>query len=166
MKVEFLSDTEFEFIIESLNKNKGMSDDEYNTLKLKHPYAIMRDDNALILSSMKHYGLHDKIFNSFILEKFGRPEYDIDFFYELIYNVGDYTNPHFDKEISIQTTLVLLSDGFSGGELLINGLDVGFNKKQMYINFDGFKSKHSVNVITSGERRVLVIMFNKKQSLL
>lgn len=166
MKIDTLSDTELEYITTSLNNNKGMSDVEYSALKLKHPYAVMRDDNALILSSMKHYGLHDKPFNSFLLEKFGKPEYDIDFFYELIYDKNDYTNPHFDKKISIQTTLVLLSDEFSGGELLIDDVDMGLNKKGMYINFDGFKSKHSVNTITSGQRRVLVIMFNKKQSLL
>lgn len=157
---------ELNYINKSLINNKGMSDVEYLVLKEKHPYAITKDDNPLILSSMKHYGLHDTNFNSFILEKFGNPQYEIDFFYELIYDVGDYTNPHYDKDISIQTTLILLSDKFTGGELLINGLDVNFNKKGMYINFNGFKNKHSVNNVLSGQRRVLVIMFNKKQSLL
>lgn len=166
MKIDILSNIEFKFILDSLKNNKGMSESEYFHLKQKHPYAIMRDDNALILSSMKHYGLHDKNFNLFLLEKFGKPEYDIDFFYELIYDVNDYTNPHFDKKISIQTTLVLLSDEFSGGELLIDDTDIGLNKKGMYVNFDGFKNKHSVNKVLSGQRRVLVIMFNKKQNLL
>jgi hypothetical protein len=157
---------EFNYITTSLLNNKGMSDLEYSILKEKHPYAIMRDDNALILSSMKHYGLHDVEFNSFILNKFGKPNYDIDFFYELIYNVADYTNPHYDKKLSVQTTLILLSDEFTGGELLIDDTDVGLNKKGMYVNFDGFKNKHSVNKVLSGQRRVLVIMFNKKQNLL
>lgn len=157
---------EFNYLTTSLLNNKGMSELEYSILKEKHPYAIMRDDNALILSSMKHYGLHDTEFNSFILNKFGNSNYDIDFFYELIYNINDYTNPHYDKKLSVQTTLILLSDEFTGGELLIDDKDVEFNKKGMYVSFDGFKQKHSVNKVTSGQRRVLVIMFNKKQSLL
>jgi hypothetical protein len=165
MILDTLNIDEFNYITTSLLNNKGMSDLEYSILKEKHPYAIMRDDNALILSSMKHYGLHDTQFNSFILNKFGNSNYDIDFFYELIYNVDDYTNPHYDKEISVQTTLILLSDEFTGGELLIDNKDMQLNKKGMYISFDGFKQKHSVNKVLSGQRRVLVIMFNKKQSL-
>jgi hypothetical protein len=165
MILDPLNIDEFNYITTSLLNNKGMSDLEYSILKKKHPYAIMRDDNALILSSMKHYGLHDTQFNSFILNKFGNSNYDIDFFYELIYNVDDYTNPHYDKEISVQTTLILLSDEFTGGELLIDNKDMQLNKKGMYISFDGFKQKHSVNKVLSGQRRVLVIMFNKKQSL-
>jgi len=166
MIIDTLNINEFNYINTSLLNNKGMSDLEYATLKEKHPYAINRDDNALILSSMKHHGLHDNEFNTFILNKFGNPNYDIDFFYELIYDVGDYTNPHYDEVISVQTTLILLSDEFTGGELLIDKKDVEFNKKGMYISFDGFKQKHSVNKVKSGQRRVLVIMFNKKESLL
>lgn len=166
MFVSELNDKELEFLTTHLLTNKGMSESEYITLKEKHPYAIMRDDNALILSSMKHYGCHDSELNSFILNKFCNLKYDIDFFYELIYDVDDYTNPHFDKEISVQTTIVLLSDEFTGGELLLNGIDVGLNKKGMFINFNGFKNKHSVNKVLTGQRRVLVIMFNKKQSLI
>ena len=165
MITNVLNIDEFNYITTSLLNNKGMSDLEYSILKQKHPYAIMRDDNALILSSMKHYGLHDTEFNTFILNKFGNPNYDIDFFYELIYDVDDYTKPHYDKKLSVQTTLILLSDEFTGGELLIDKKDVEFNKKGMYISFDGFKQKHSVNKVLSGQRRVLVIMFNKKQSL-
>jgi hypothetical protein len=166
MVLSKLSYDEFEYLNTSLLDNKGMSDLEYSILQEKHPYAIMRDDNALILSSMKHYGLHDSELNSFLLNKFCDSKYDIDFFYELIYDVGDYTNPHLDKEISIQTSIVLLSDNFTGGELLINDSDVGLNESGMYINFNGFKNKHSVNKVLSGQRRVLVIMFNKKQTLL
>ena len=69
-------------------------------------------------------------------------------------------------EMISQTTLVLLNDDFSGGELFIDKTDVKFNKKKSYINFDGHKLKHSVNKIKSGKRIVLVIMFNKKQTLI
>lgn len=166
MIIDTLNIDEFGYITTSLLRNKGMSKLEYSILKEKHPYAIIRDNNAVILSSMKHYGLHDTEFNAFILNKFGSPNYDIDFFYELIYDVGDYTNPHYDKQLSVQTTLILLSDEFIGGELLIDDNDVQFNKKGMYVSFNGFECKHSVNKVISGQRRVLAIMFNKKQSLL
>lgn len=165
MEIGFLSDEEMLFLKTSLENNGGMSELEYTKLKIRHPYAIMRDDNALILSSMKHYGLHDEKLNNFLISKFGKSYFKLDFFYELIYNVGDYTNPHLDKEISIQTTLLLLDDKFTGGELLINDKNVSFDKKNMYINFEGYKDRHSVTKILSGQRRVLVVMFNKKQNI-
>lgn len=161
-----LNDDNFFLLQELLDKNKGISDSEYKNLSIKHPYAVNRDDNPIILSSMKHYGLHDEQLNTFLISNFGTPEYELDFFYELTYNEGDYTNPHQDMEMISQTTLVLLNDDFSGGELFIDKTDVKFNKKKSYINFDGHKLKHSVNKIKSGKRIVLVIMFNKKQTLI
>ena len=166
MYVGKLNQTELEFLQNSLFKNKGMSADEYRNLKLKHPYAVERDDNALILSSMKHYGNHDVNLNAFINKKFGNPNYEIDFFYELTYNVGDYTTPHRDAHFVLQTTLILLSDSFEGGKLLLDGDDVNLSTKGQYINFDGHNQIHEVTEIKSGQRRVLVIMFNKKQTLL
>jgi len=166
MEIGFLNNHQFNFIENSLYNNKGMTEIEYLKLKKNHPYAVMRDDNALILSSMKHYGLHDTRLNEFLLKTFGNPNFKIDFFYELIYNEGDYTTPHLDKKTVLQTTLVLLEDNFTGGDLIIDDKNVNFNKKGMFINFKGYKEKHSVTKVESGIRRVLVIMFNKKQSLL
>ena len=161
-----LTDNEMNFLINSLSINGGMSEYEYNQLKLKHPYAVKRDDKSVILSDMKHYGLHDPKLNNFLLEKFGRPEYKLDFFYKLIYNKGDYTNIHKDRYIVIQTTLILLNDDFTGGELSIENEHIEFNKKNMYINFDGYNLKHSVSEVKSGQRRVLVVMFNLKKSVI
>jgi hypothetical protein len=166
MIINRLTNIEVDYINKSLSENRGMDNFEYENLRLKHPYAIMRDDNALILSSMKHYGMHDKPFNEYIIKKFGKPEYEIDFFYELIYNEGNYTTPHKDKYFVLQTTLVLLSDEFTGGKLLINKKDIDFNKTGMYVNFDGNRQEHEVTKIESGQRRVLVIMFNKKRTSL
>jgi len=166
MIVDFLTQDELNYINDSLSKNMGMSEIEYKTLQKKHPYAVMRDDNALILSSMKHYGLHDSELNKFILNKFGNPDYDIDFFYELIYDTGDYTTPHRDAYYVLQTTLILLSDSFTGGKLLVDDTDMNLTKKGQYISFNGHTHIHSVTSVESGQRRVLVIMFNKKQSLL
>jgi hypothetical protein len=166
MKISSLTNNEINYLESRLRVNKGMSDREYQSLKKNHPYAVMRDDNALILSDMKHYGLHDSDLNNFILNKFGKKEYNIDFFYELIYKTGDYTNPHLDKKTSIQTTLILLNEDFKGGELVINDKEIDFNKRGTYINFEGYKDTHSVKKVLGGERKVLVVMFNKKQTLL
>lgn len=166
MKISSLTNSEIDYLESRLRVNKGMSDREYQFLKKNHPYAVMRDDNALILSDMKHYGLHDTDLNNFILNKFGNENYSIDFFYELIYKVGDYTNPHLDKKTSIQTTLILLNEGFKGGELVINNEEIDFNNRGSYVNFEGYKDTHSVKKVLSGERKVLVVMFTKKVSII
>lgn len=166
MSIGILTKEEINYIENSLYNNMGMNTTETQNLKLKHPYAFMRDDNALILSSMKHYGLHDNEFNTFILKKFGKPDFEIDFFYELIYNENDYTNPHRDAYFVLQTTLILLSDSFTGGNLLINKKDINFNKTGMFINFNGNVEEHEVTPVITGQRRVLVIMFNKKRILI
>lgn len=161
MKVGKLSKAQLDFIVDSLQSNPGMSSEEYDCLRKNHPYAIMREDNVLILSSMKHYSLKDEQLTNFFLSYFGNPTYSLDFFYELIYNVGDYTNPHYDKRVAVQTTLILLSDNFTGGELTIDDKSVEFKEKGSYISFDGYRQKHSVSEVTSGQRRVLVVMYNK-----
>lgn len=167
MKIDVLSESDFKFLQKSLEINKGMSDEEFFILKKTHPYAFLKKDNpSLILSDAKYYGKHDDTLNSFLLNKFGNNDLVIDFFYELIYKVGDYTNSHLDKPKVIQTTLVLLSDNFKGGKLIINNTDMNFNKKGMIINFEGYKHYHKVEKVIEGERRVLVIMFNKKQKVL
>lgn len=166
MIIGHLTNDEFELIKKSLSQNKGMSSLETDNLNLKHPYAFPKEGGALILSSMEHYGLHDKNLNSFILNKFGKPEYEIDFFYKLTYNVGDYTNPHLDRYFVTQTTLVLLSENFTGGRLLINKKDVQFDREGTYINFNGNIEEHEVTKVESGFRSVLVIMFNNKKTII
>lgn len=157
---------ELSFINNSLNNNKGIDTAEYEYIKKIHPYATHQETNPLISSTMKYYGKHDILLNNFLINKFTQNEYGIDFFYELIYNVGDYTQLHRDKYFVLQTTLVLLSDNFTGGNLIIDGSDVNFNQLGMYVNFSGNKKFHEVTKIESGQRRILAIMFNKKKELL
>jgi hypothetical protein len=166
MIIGHLTNDEFEFINNSLSQNGGMSNLESESLSLRHPYAFPKEGGALILSSMEHYGLYDQNLNSFILNRFGKPEYGIDFFYKLTYNVGDYTNPHLDRYFVTQTTLVLLSENFTGGRLLINKDDVHFNRVGTYINFNGSIEEHEVTKVDSGIRSVLVIMFNNKKTII
>lgn len=166
MVVDKLSNYELEFLETSLKNNKGMSESEYSKLRIRHPYAVMREDNALILSNMTHYGFHDSELNKFLQTKFGKDEYQLDFFYKLDYQVGDYTTPHRDKYFVLQTTLILLSEDFEGGELIVDDSNVNLNEKGKYISFNGHDHIHSVTEVTSGVRSVLVVMFNKRDSLL
>jgi len=126
MDIGCLNSEEIDYINQALSENGGMNPLEYENLKYKHPYIVIKGEDALILTSMKYYGMHDSKFNSFIVEKFGKPEYEIDFFYELIYDKGNLTKPHRDKYFVLQTTLILLSNEFVGGRLIIDGEDVNF----------------------------------------
>lgn len=167
MDIGILTDDEIQFLEHHLKLNTGMTEDEISTLKKNHPYIFIQEDTlGIIISNNKLYGQHDQDLNQFFLNRFGKEDYSIDFFYELIYNPGQYAKPHFDKKFVIQTTLILLSEDFTGGQLYINNNDVHFNKKNMYINFCGSKDRHSVSKVENGQRRVLVIMFYKKDNLL
>jgi len=166
MEIGLLNNEDFEFLINLLSNNKGLSKSEFEILKSKHPYVVEEKNNPLIKSTRKHYGKGDESLNSFLLNRFSNKNSDIDFLYELTYNIGDYSNPHYDKKVVTQTTLILLSDNFEGGNLLIDGSDVGFNKKRMYINFEGSKQLHEIKPVEFGKRIVLVVMFNKGKQLL
>lgn len=162
-----LNTEELEFVNISLLNNRGMSDLEYSMFEQKHPYIVIeRDNNTILKTSKKYYGNHDTELNKFILNKFGNDECEIDFFYTLTYDEKDYTAPHRDAYFVEQTTLLLLSDTFTGGRLIINDEDVNFSNAGQYISFNGHTEIHGVTPVESGQRIVLVIMFNKKKSLL
>ena len=167
MYIGELSENELAFLETSLNNNKGPSASEFSKLQVRHPYAQERNDNIhLIECKMTHYGQQDLELNSFLLSKFGNDKFQLDFFYKLDYFPGNYTVAHRDKYFVLQTTLILLSEDFTGGELLVDGINVNLDKRGKYINFEGSKQEHSVTEVTFGVRSVLVVMFNKRDSLL
>lgn len=167
MIVGKLSNTEFDYINTLLTNNKGISKSEYNTLKEKHPYAIVREDNIhIIVKKMTHYTKHDSELSDFILSKFGNDNLDIDFLYKITYSEGEYAEAHRDKASSFKTVLILLNDNFEGGNLIINGTDVLLNKKGMYIEFNGHLNTHEVTKVTKGVRNILAIFLEKKQTII
>lgn len=165
MDICCLNNEEINYINQALSENAGMNPLEYENLKYKHLSDGQLGINTL-MTSMKFYGGHDSKFNSFIVKKFGKPKYEIDFFYELIYDKGDLSKPHRDKYFVLQTTLILLSNEFVGGRLIIDGVDVNFTEIGQYVNFEGNNQIHEVTQLESGQRRVLVVMFNKKRTSL
>jgi hypothetical protein len=162
----FLTEEEMLYIQNSLKNDIGINESEYEKLKTLHPYAVVEENNPVIRTSRKLYSTTNYELNSFFLKRFGKKDYDLDYYRDLIYNIGDFANPHKDRNFVTQTTLILMNDKFTGGNLIIDNKDVEFNKIGMFISFDGYKLEHSVTKVESGQRRVLVIMFNKKITLI
>jgi hypothetical protein len=168
ININYLNNSDIEFIKKSLFTNNGISQSEWELFCINHKYVVnpIESDKHIIDCDKKYYGLKDYEFNKFLLKKFGRPDYTLDVFYKLTYNVGDSTIPHFDITKTIQTTIILLSDTFTGGDLLIKNQIVPFNKIGSYVSFKGNTTLHGVSEVTSGKREVLVIWFNKKSTII
>lgn len=166
MEIGILNNEELDYINKSLLTNGGIGEDEFKTFSNTHPYVVDKFKGIDIIGCTKeYYGTHDIEFNNFLVNKFGESDYKLDSFYKLTYNIGDSTIPHFDFA-NKQTSIILLSDEFIGGESIIDGKDIKLNKKGMYVKFLGSKLKHGVNEITSGKREVLVVWFYSKNTLI
>jgi hypothetical protein len=168
INIDYLNSSDMEFIKKSLLNNTGISQSEWESFCINHKYVVnpIESDTHIIDCDKKYYGLGDVVFNKFLLTKFGNPDYTLDVFYKLTYNIGDSTIPHFDITKTIQTTIVLLSDTFTGGDLLIKNQIIPFNKIGSYVSFKGNTTLHGVSEVISGKREVLVIWFNKKLTII
>lgn len=76
------------------------------------------------------------------------------------YVVGEGAKPHRDHSISDKSYILLLNDGFEGGEFYLQGKHVTFEKGDL-LEFQGH-ILHEVKEITKGCREVLVIFSKKK----
>jgi hypothetical protein len=168
INVNYLTSSDIEFIKKSLSTNSGISQSEWDSFCINHKYVVnpIESDTHIIDCDKKYYGLSDDIFNEFLLKKFAKPEYTLDVFYKLTYNVGDSTIPHLDITKTIQTTIILLTDTFTGGDLIIKNKIIPFNTIGSYVSFKGNTTLHGVLEVTSGKREVLVIWFNKKSTII
>ena len=61
-----------------------------------------------------------------------------------------------------QTSLVLLSDNFTGGVFTLDYKQLSFDKKGMFVSF-GSTQHHSVSQVLTGHRDVLVMLFQNKE---
>lgn len=77
------------------------------------------------------------------------------------YVVGEGAKPHTDDSISDKSYILLLNDGFEGGEFYLDNKHIKFEKGDL-LEFQGYLL-HEVKEITRGQREVLVI-FSKKKS--
>ena len=108
-----------------------------------------------------HYSNKNTVLYNQLQELFGNSDLVLDCFYKFRYNVGDYAKAHKDSYSDL-TSLILLSDNFTGGDFTLDSKLVNFNKKGMFINFDSTK-RHSVSEISTGHRDVLVMLFQNKK---
>jgi predicted 2-oxoglutarate/Fe(II)-dependent dioxygenase YbiX len=71
------------------------------------------------------------------------------------YKQGDSCVKHIDRS-SKHTYIFMLSDGFEGGELFIDGVNSHIGKGDV-VSFNGQKQYHEVTEVISGVRDVLVV---------
>ena len=152
----------FNSILSLLESAKERDNDELKYMNEIHNKVVDTNngiiriqDNKSVHYSNKNTGLYNQL-----QELFGNSDLVLDCFYKLKYNVGDYSHPHTDS-YSDQTSLLLLSDNFTGGDFTLDNNNINFNKKGMFVNFDSTK-RHSVSEVLAGHRDVLVILFLKK----
>lgn len=79
------------------------------------------------------------------------------------YVVGEGAKPHTDHSISDKSYILLLNDGFEGGEFYLDNKHIKFEKGDL-LEFQGHLL-HEVKEIKKGYREVLVIFSKKKPKI-
>ena len=163
MTPDFVDKNIFNSIISILESAKERDNDELKYMNEIHNKVVDTNNCIISISDNKsiHYSNKNIVLYNQLQESFGNSNLVLDFFYKFKYNVGDYAKAHTDS-YSDQTSLILLSDNFTGGEFTLDSKLVNFNKKGMFINFDSTK-RHSVSKVLTGYREVLVMLFQNKK---
>ena len=159
-----INENTFNLIKDNLSFAKEKIGKELKEMKQVHNNVVETKNEVMSIGTSTHFSNTNKILYNQLQEEFAGNDMILDCFYKFRYDVGDYANPHFDS-YSNQTTLLLLSDEFTGGNFILDGNDMGFNKKGTFISFDS-KKEHSVSKILSGYREVLVMLFQKNKTIL
>jgi len=141
-----ISSTQIDLIKKSISK-----DNTNKYIKDNHGYDI---DNLINYSNIIYCDINNKILNGICSGIIDDKEkiYSIHW---IEYKVGSMTHSHLDR-LSHNTYIILLSDNFTGGKLLVDNVDVGLNLGDV-VSFVGNREHHQVTEITSGIREVLVI---------
>ena len=168
MTPDFIDKDMFNSILSLLESAKERDNDELKYMNEIHNKVVDTNNTIINIKDNKsiHYSNKNTILYNKLQELFGNSNLVLDCFYKFKYNVGDYAKAHTDS-YSDQTSLILLSDNFTGGEFGFeprgeNKKIVNFNKKGMFINFNSTK-RHSVSKILTGYREVLVMLFQNKK---
>ena len=155
----------FNLILSLLESAEKRNNDELKYMNEIHNRVVDTNNNIIRIHNNKsvHYSNRNTVLYNKLQELFGNSDLMLDCFYKLKYNIGDYSHPHTDS-YSDQTSLLMLSDNFTGGDFTLDSKQVNFNKKSMFVNFDSTK-KHSVSEVLTGHRVVLVMLFQKKNKI-
>ena len=157
----------FDSMVSLLESAEKRTENELKYMNELHNKVVNTKNFIIHIQNNKsiHYSNKNTILYNQLEKVFGNSDLVLDCFYKFKYNVGDFARTHKDS-YSDQTSLLLLSDNFTGGEFSfsVNGQKeiVNFNKKGMFINFDS-KKYHSVSKVLTGYRDVLVMLFKKKR---
>ena len=153
----------FNSILSLLKNAEKRNNDELKYMNGIHDKVVNTNNSIIRIHNNKsvHYSNKNTVLYNQLQELFGNSDLVLDCFYKFRYNVGDYAKTHKDS-YSNQTSLLLLSDNFTGGDFILDHKRVNFNKQGMFINFDSTK-RHSVSEIISGHRDVLVMLFQNKK---
>lgn len=164
MIVRELKEDVYNLILNKLHYAKEKNEIELNKMKQIHMPVVDTRNRLMNIETSIHYSNSNNELYNLLHKEFGNEDLVLDCFYKFKYNVGDFANPHYDG-YSHQTSILLLSDEFTGGDFFINDKKVDFNKKGKYIQFNS-EQIHSVSEIISGYREVLVMLFQKTKTLL
>ena len=153
----------FNSILFHLESAEERDNDEMRYMNEIHNKVVDTKNCIIYIQDNKstHYSNKNTVLYNQLQELFGNSDLVLDCFYKFRYNVGDYAKAHTDS-YSAQTSLILLSDNFTGGDFILDHKRVNFNKQGMFINFDSTK-RHSVSEIITGHRDVLVMLFQNKK---
>lgn len=158
----FIDKNVFDSILSLLENAEERNDDELAYMKKIHNRVV---DTSSVIHIKDNKSIHYSNRNTELYNQlqglFGNPNLVLDCFYRFRYNVGDWARTHSDS-YSEQTSLVLLSDNFTGGVFTLDYKQLSFHKKGMFVSF-GSTQHHSVSQVLTGHRDVLVMLFQNKE---
>lgn len=111
--------------------------------------------DKLINYSNIYYCDIDNIHLRNIIDKIIHPSESVYSIHLLRYTIGDSCKKHIDRS-SFNTYIFILTDGFTGGRLLVDDVDTNALKGDVVV-FNGNIEHHEVTEITNGVRDVLVV---------
>ena len=157
-----LSEKELNFLLEQLDTTKVLTGEELNPFKKVHPY-VLNNQSGLYPSTFTIYDTNNETLNNWIFNKFSKNEL-VESIYSMEYGKETFSKKH--KDYLRKVCIILINDDFDGGRFLIEDADINLNNLGDYVILDGQKYEHEVTKITRGLRKVLVIFFKSKETLL
>lgn len=111
---------------------------------------------------------YDESFKEIVFKKL-RNSFNIDDYDLLWLQMTQYQNyealrNHLDSKLN-KTMIILLTEGFVGGDTLLDSVKVDFNKGDAIL-FDGYRVYHQVTPVQSGVRNALNIWLSPKANKL
>jgi hypothetical protein len=126
---------------------------------------ISRHEHIFPDTECEYYDITNKDINkklSIILQKESETPISL---HTLTYKQGAVMKRHRDTN-SADTFVIILEDNFEGGVFYLNEQPTKFKKRGDVARYHGDTDFHSVTPITKGTRKVLVVWYPKKESLI